>query len=167
MNIQLRNLVFVSILVFLGITANAQSRNIPLLVTVGPTTTFLDNGLGLHFGLNPSYVLFPRFSLEGQVSYLHTSIGSSFLSGERGSINAFSTMAGGRLYLNNDSEKIRYYINILVGWNYFREKIDGVKKDGEYGFGYGGGAYVELNRLVLGLSSESPQNLVLKLGYSF
>lgn len=150
-----------------GQMAYAQKSNFSTLPTIGVTTRILDNGLGYHIGINPSYLLSPKVSIEGQVSYLYTKITSSFLSGKERKSQSINTLAGGRLYLNSEKRINRFYLNLLIGLNYNKEEFNNVKQSGEFGVGLSGGGFLEFNKFVVGLSYDTPQNLVLKAGYVF
>ncbi len=158
-----KSLIFFAIISF-GVISNAQKSNFMTSSTIGVASPILDGGIGLHIGINPSYSLSNKFSLEGQVSYFHTKISSSFLSGNTGSVNSINTLAGGRLYLNSEERTNRFYLNLLVGGNYYKEKRNGFKKDGEINVGFSTGAFFELNKFLIGLSYDTPQNLILKIG---
>lgn len=147
--------------------AQAQDNRLSTLATVGVSTPILDNGVGFHVGLNPSIRLAPIVAVEGQISYLYTHIGSSFLSGNEGVVHAVNTLAGGRLYLNGPGKRHRFFLNLLLGATYAQEVENGVEKPGAWMLGFSGGGYVALRRLTLGLSYDTPQNLVLKGGYAF
>jgi hypothetical protein len=164
MNMPIKALLIV-VLLFSGSLANAQSNNFSTLTTIGISTPIVDNGNGYHLGINPSYLLSNNFSLEGQLSYLYTKISGSFLSGNEGKSNAVNALVGGRLYLTSAAKPTRLYFNLLVGINYNKEEINSIKGDGMINAGFSAGAFVELKKLVLGLSFDTPQNLVLKVGY--
>jgi len=144
--------------------ANGQRQSLRTLVNVGLSTPFLDKGIGLHLGLNPSIPLFPFLSVEGQVSYLYTQTTSSFISGKKGQSHSLNFLAGGRLYLHRKERKNRLYMNGLIGGNYLKEKLDGQRYIEEFNTGISLGAFYEMKRIVIGLSLESPQNLIMKAG---
>ncbi len=135
-------------------------------MTFGLTIPLEDNGIGFHIGVNPSYRIAPFFSVEGQISYLYTKISLSF-SGREGVNNAMNILAGGRVYVIPESRRTRVYLNLLAGGNWSKDSVTGVETYGEFGFGFSGGGYVEINRFLAGLSYDTPQNLVLKVGYIF
>ncbi len=146
---------------------NAQDSKFSILPTIGFTAPILDSGIGLHFGLNPHFKLTGGLSAEGQISYIHTRISSSFLSGKSGSINAVNILAGGRYYLTSDTKKTRFFVNLLAGLNYTKENVNGIDFDPEYNFGFSAGVFMELDNIALGVATETPEFLVFKLGYSF
>ncbi|MEM6343901.1 MAG: outer membrane beta-barrel protein [Bacteroidota bacterium] len=157
-----------SILLYLclgfALGTQAQNRDLSLTLSLGIGTPLLDNGPSFHLGLNPTYKLAPIFSLEGQISYIRTQINGSFLSGRTGNSNTLNLLAGGRLYLLSEGRNVRPYLNLLVGTVYEQEQLDGTESS-QWGFGYSAGAYVEFNSLVVGLSLDAPQYLLLKVGY--
>jgi len=157
--------LLIVVLLFLGSWVNAQSNNFSSLVTIGVSTPILDNGIGYHVGINPSYLLSNNFSIEGQLSYLNTQVSSSFLSGNDEKSNAVNALVGGRLYLTSAANPNRFYLNLLVGINYNREEVNSVTQEGMINPGFSAGAFVELKRLVIGLSVDTPQNLGIKVGY--
>jgi hypothetical protein len=136
-------------------------------ISTGITTPILDNGIGFHLGVNPTYNLNEYFALEGQASYLFTRIEDSFLTGEKATVNALNLLAGPRLYILGPDRKVRPFINLLVGGNYQSEQRPSATSSSEFTLGFSGGGYVLINQLVLGLSYDTPQNIVLKVGYRF
>ncbi|MFK7933937.1 MAG: hypothetical protein AB8G22_10540 [Saprospiraceae bacterium] len=167
MKIAFKRFFVILILLSVGKLLPAQDTNFSTSTTVGITTPILDNGSGFHIGVNPAYSVSPRFSLEGQVSYLYTKINGSFISGNQGKSNAVNTLVGGRLYLSSEERPNRLYINLLVGGNYNNEEIDGRANGGEFSGGFSVGGYVAFRKILLGLSYDTPQNLILKVGYVF
>ncbi len=150
-----------------GLLTNAQKGNLSGSPIIGVSKPIFDSGLGFHIGVNPSYSLSSNFSLEGQLSYSYTEITSSFLSGKTGQSNSTNILMGGRLYLNSEERPNRFYLNLLVGGNYIKEEGNGVKYDGEINMGISSGGFFELGKFLIGLSYETPQNLILKIGYVF
>lgn len=145
------------VLLCVNFTIQAQSR-FSILPTVGIATPILDNGLGFQLGVNPSLAIRPNFYAEGQLSYTYINT-TAFISGEAGSSSSFYALIGGRFYLTPETKKIRPYINGLVGG------FSSNDSDGNLGFSVGG--FIEMRRTVIGISFESTQNLVLKLGRVF
>ncbi|MCI4671590.1 MAG: hypothetical protein MRZ79_25835 [Bacteroidia bacterium] len=164
---QLKKLILLIGLLSLGLCAQAQDKKFSTAATMGITTPFLDNGIGLHLGLNPAYRLTARLTAEGQLSYLYTDVNSSFLSGDETTGNAVNALAGGRLYLNKEKKKNRFYLNCLLGLNYNKEEANGVSRAGEFSPGLSTGAYAQLNKILIGLSYDTPQNFVLRFGWIF
>jgi len=145
----------------------AQDNKLTTLTTIGITSPILDNGIGLYLGVNPNFQITERLTAECQISYSFTKIGSSFLKGDKGFFNSVNTLAGGRLYINREDAKARFYFNLLIGLNYLKEKENNINKEGEFNIGYSGGIFMDISKVTVGLSYDTPQNLILKLGYSF
>jgi hypothetical protein len=55
----------------------------------------------------------------------------------------------------------------LGGLNYFNENIDNRADRDQYDVGASVGGFVELKKVLIGLSLEAQASYVLKLGYSF
>lgn len=151
-------------LLFLSLcsTTIAQKRNFSISPTVGLNTPILDNGSGLHFGLNPAYAVSSRFTIESQISYAYANIDGTFLSGESDFQENFNALIGGRLYVRSDEKKVRPYFNLLVGGTINRRS-----DYEEYLFGVSTGFFVDIRRFLVGLSFETPGNVILKVGYVF
>jgi hypothetical protein len=164
---KMKNLLLFLIMVGFVNYAKAQDQKFSALATIGVSSPILDNGIGFHLGLNPCLRLTERISAEGQISYIYSKIGSSFLKGEQGYFNSINTLAGGRLYFNSGEKKNRFFFNLLVGLNYKKEEENNIEKDGEANLGFSSGVFMDLSRITLGLTYDTPQNLILKLGYSF
>lgn len=163
----MKKLLIFLIMVGFVIHTKAQDRKFSTLTTIGITAPILDNGIGFHLGLNPYLRITERLSAEGQISYIYTKTSSSFLSGNTGSINSINTLVGGRFYLNSEDKKTRFFFNLLAGLNYRKEEENDIAKDAELNLGFSGGLFMDLSKITLGLTYDTPQNLVLKLGYSF
>lgn len=163
----MRYLIFLFTILFFANHTKAQDSKFSVSPTIGVNVPLLDGGFGFHLGVNPHVKLTQHLSAEAQVSYLYTSISSSFLSGYSGSINALNTLTGLRLYINPETRKTRFFLNLLAGMNYTKEKLNGIEYEGEFNFGFSTGLFVEYNRMIFGISSETPENLVLKTGFSF
>ena len=164
MKSQILKSLFLFAILSYGLIVTAQEDRFSTSATIGVTSPILDSGIGFHIGMNPSYSLSSLFSLEGQVSYLYTKTSSSFLSGNKKLSNSINTLAGGRLYLNSEERTNRFYVNLLFGVNYNKEGLNGIKRDGEINAGFSSGAFFELNKFLIGLSYDTPQNLILKVG---
>lgn len=167
MHLNLKKYFFTLMMLSLGLVINAQKSNYSTLLTTGVTTGVLDSGLGFHLGINPSYAVTSNLSIEGQVSYLYLKTNSSFIAGNTISSNAVNALAGARLYLNSAESTKRFYINLLLGANYNQEESNSVERDGEFDTGLSAGAFLELNKFVIGISYDTPQNAVFKLGLRF
>ncbi|RMG72612.1 MAG: hypothetical protein D6722_05155 [Bacteroidetes bacterium] len=144
----------------------AQDRAFSTTLQAGLANPLLDNGIGFHVGVNPTYALEPVFSLEGQLSYAYTRVNSSFISGDQGHAHALNALAGGRLYIAPAHSQLRPYLSLLLGVYRGQETINGVQETATWGLGFSGGAYFQWRRMVAGLSFDTPQNIILKVGYT-
>jgi len=154
-------------LISLGLISNAQKSSLSVSPIIGLTMPILESGIGFHIGINPAFSLSPRLSVEGQISYSYTNISSSFLSGNQGSDNSILSLIGGRLYLNSEEKTVRFYLSYLLGGMYRIEEINGIKNEGEFGIGFSGGFFLEWNKFLAGISGDTSDNIVLKIGYVF
>lgn len=162
---RIKNSCLTCLLSVLGFAASAQSSDFSITPNIGLTSPVLDEGVGFHIGVNPSYYLTSWLSLEGQVSYSYTSIRSTFINGNSGEAFSVNTLAGGRVYLLPSHMLTRLYANLLLGVNYFNEEVNEVPQEAELGLGASVGLYVETTKFVFGVSYDTPENLVLKVGY--
>jgi len=167
MKYAIKKYILIFVLLLFTFSIKAQKNNFSSSANIGISTPILDNGIGFHIGLNPAYALHSHFSVEGQISYAYTKISGSFLSGNEGNISSINALAGGRLYFNAEEKTTRFYLNFLLGGNYNVEAIDNIDKGGEFGMGFSGGVFCEWNNLLVGAAYETPQNVVLKIGYIF
>lgn len=154
-------------LALVGTIANAQNNDFSNTLTVGVSTPILDNGVGFHVGYNPSLSVHEYFAVEGQLSYLYTRVTGSFLSGDTGKIHSVNALVGPRVYFTPQDAKVRPYISALVGGLYNNEIMDRIDSAPEFGLGFSGGAYVNVNQFTFGLSYDAPGNVILKAGYTF
>jgi len=157
-------------LALVGTVSNAQTNDFSNTVVVGVGTPMLDNGIGFHVGYNPSFSVHEYFAVEGQLSYFYTNLTGSFISGNTGTVQSVNLLTGGRLYFTSEDKNVRPYINLLIGGMYnreFMERIGGSNTTSEFGLGGSAGAYVNISRFVIGLSLDTPQNFILKVGYTF
>ncbi len=111
--------------------------------------------------------MFFHLSVEGQLSYIHTDISGAFISGGEEKVNAGNALVGGRLYFTAREKKLRPYLNLLLGGNYTQENQDGGETTANFGPGFSVGGFLEMQKLLIGLSIDSPQNIVLKAGFIF
>lgn len=137
--------------------SSASSR---WMATAGLGMPILDNGLGLHLGLNFHENVGDRLALEGQAAYQYVSVNSGFLSGEGGQDHAAGAFVGGRLYFNDADQAHRWYLNALIGATYYAADTS----TPEWITGATMGIYRAGPRWVFGLAAESPQLLMVKCG---
>lgn len=150
-------------LLFLSLcsTTIAQKRNFSISPTIGLNSPILDNGSGFHLGLNPAYAVSSRFTIESQISFAYAKT-RQFLSGESDVQEDFNALIGGRLYVRSDEKKVRPYFNLLLGGT-----LNRMSDNQEYIFGISTGFFVDIRRFLIGLSFETPGNVILKIGYVF
>ncbi len=159
--------IIIILILLTGSDLNAQNNSFAFSPNTGVSTPLLEEGIGFHIGLNPTYSLTQHLALEGQVSYVHTNIKSAFISGRSGSANSFNLLAGARFYLNSEDKKVRPYINLLLGGMYNDEEKEGLNLEPEFGIGLSAGTFVEINKLIAGISYDTPGNIIFKVGYRF
>lgn len=164
---KIKNVLIVLIMIGVVSHLSAQEKKISILPTIGVSKQLLNEGTAYHLGVNPSYRFSEKFSGEAQISYLYFQNDGSFLSGNTGFENMVNALIGGRFYLNAEDKKTRFFLNVLAGINYTKEELNsGVENDGEFNVGYSVGSFIDFNKIVIGLTFDAPQNIVLKLGYS-
>ncbi len=150
-----------------GSSVMAQKGSFSTNATIGITSPILDNGIGFHLGVNPSYALFSHLSIEGQVSYIHTDINGYFISGGEGTLDAGNALVGGRLYLTHPDNQVRPYINLLFGGNFTQEKRVAGETTAMFLPGFSAGGFLEIHKFLVGVTFDSPKNIILKAGYIF
>jgi len=140
----------------------AQKGSFSISPTIGLNVPILDNGSGFHFGVNPAYAVSAWFAIEGQLSFAHVNINGSFISGKVGSQSNFNALVGGRFYILSEKKKVRPYFNLLLGGMHNSE-FDYE----EFTFGLSTGLFFDINQFLVGVSFETPGNIILKGGYAF
>ena len=160
----LSNIALILSLLSISMQVKAQNDAFSTQATVGVTSPLLDNGIGFHLGINPAYALSDFVAIEGQLSYIYSRVTGSFLSGRTGNQHAVNLLAGGRVYLISSEKRTHLYVNALLGGNYFQENMTGLSEQQELNLGFSVGAFVGINRLLIGLSFDTPQYVVLKVG---
>lgn len=168
MNFSKKGIVVIVFLALVGTIAKAQNNDFSSTITLGIGAPILDGGIGGHIGFNPAYSVSEYFAVEGQLSYAYMRINSSFISGKTGKVQSANILTGGRVYFTGEDKKVRPYANLLIGGMYNHEVQDSSGfKTTEFGFGLSAGAFVNINQFILGLSLDTPQNIIFKLGYTF
>ena len=162
MNLNIKLLLLSSFFLSMHITSIAQKRNFSISPTIGLNIPILDNGVGFHIGLNPAYSISNRFAIEGQVSFAYVKINGAFISGEQNTQSNFNALLGARFYILSKEKKARPYLNLLIGGMQNQES-DYM----EFTVGASTGVFVDINRFLVGLSFETPGNVILKVGYTF
>lgn len=156
----LKKIVVVAILSFTVFSAFAQDSKFSTNINAGVSGVFiLDSGYGFQFGVNSAYNVIERFAIEGALSYQRVNIISGFLSGEVSQENYFNALVGGRVYLNKADKRTRFYANALVGAAF--NETEGTLPSISLGL------YAVRNNFLIGIATETPQNLALKIGYNF
>lgn len=144
------------------LTIIAQKGDFSFTPTIGLNIPILDNGIGFHIGINPAYSFSSFVAVEAQVSLGHIKGVGAFLTGESSSQTSFNVLVGPRFYLLSEEKKARPYLNLLVGGMQNSES-DYI----EYTVGASVGGFVEINNFLLGVSAETPGNIIVKTGYVF
>lgn len=165
---KIRSFILLSCLILLSnMELKAQKGDFLIMPSIGLTTPILDDGLGVHLGVNPYYSINNWLSIEGQISYSYVN-GSAFISGKSEAYHTINTLAGGRFYVIPIEKPVRIYANTLLGFSYFSEVSSDNVADNYSDLGFSLGAFAEFQRkFTFGLSFESTQNWVLKVGYNF
>lgn len=157
----MKNIKLFLLLLLAVVGMRKMQAQVKVAATVGAAIPTLDNGVGIHLGLNPSVKMTNYFSLEGQVSYIRFE-GTKFISGEELNTKSFNALAGGRLYILNKEKSFRPYINLMGGVNSLMEDTT------EVDFGFTAGVYGEFNeKFLVGVAVESYAFFVGKIGYQF
>ncbi|MEL6589725.1 MAG: hypothetical protein AAFP02_08060 [Bacteroidota bacterium] len=162
----MKNFFFGFCFILCAITS-LHGQNLRLTPNIGYGAPILDTGHALHLGVNPDWALGDFFALEGQVSYLYTSVEAAFLSGERNTEHAFNVLAGGRLYVRRPEKSFRPYINLLFGVAHWREfsPLNPVRMNTTVGAS--AGVFADIQNWVVGVSVDTPGKFVFKAGYRF
>jgi hypothetical protein len=151
-----------------GMSVSAQKRDFSAAINIGYALPTMDYGNGFYIGFNPCWSFTSHLAIEGQISYTHTKIKKTFLSGEHGTFNSFNILFGGRLYVLSEEKKVRPYINLLAGGVIYNEEISNGEQDNYTpAIGLSLGAFVKITRFQIGLSYDTPYYLNLKIGYIF
>ena len=154
-------------LLFLSYGSGAKAQGLSVTGVVGYGVPVLDEGGGIHLGINPFYNLGNLLAIEGQVSYARLKVSSSFLTGNQNIDNSFNLLVGPRLYFTSPAREVRPYINALFGFNRFvteRTNQDNVEDNV---LGVSLGVYASIRQFVVGLALETDGMFVLKGGYTF
>jgi len=173
MNFSKKAILAILFLALVGTTAKAQKNNFSHTVTLGGILPLLQHGSGFHVGYNPDFSLSPFFAVEGQLSYYCTKRITSgiFTPGYTYTLHSVNLLAGGRLYFTPEDKKVRPYVNLLIGG--FRNRqvrehsFEDTSESTELIFGVVTGAYVNIKRFTLGVSTNTPKSLIFKVGYNF
>lgn len=158
-------LLFLLLCLGLYMTLPAQRQSFAVTPQAGLVFPVLDEGIGIHIGLNPTARLLSWISAEGQFSYSNTRITREFLSGTPRTpkrIHTTQAMGGLRLYLNRERNKYRPFLNVMLGTGYIEETDLDPGFEGAASYGI----FVQGPHLMGGLSIETHGALLFKLGYT-
>ena len=136
-----------------------------LYATGGLAFPILDSGIGLSAGLSGNLPLYRHFHIDGQISMTGAQINGTFISGRSGSTTSINALVGLRLYFNH-RDKNKFFINYLLGGGYVNEELSGLDLKPEFDLAGCFGAFLEFNsKTVAGISFETPEFLILKVGF--
>ncbi len=168
MNTNSKILLLTGLFIFLCSFAKAQDKKMQVSTTVGYSLNYdafdgpsLRSSPGFHLGFNLYKRVPKRFKTDLQLSINLSGRGSS-----KGNVLSVNPLFGGRYYITNPESSNNVFVNTLIGGSLVRETGDDFYEN-FLSVGYSVGCYANLNRLVLGLSIESYNNLIIKVGYKF
>jgi hypothetical protein len=148
--------------------AQSQDRKLEFSPTTGlvmayeePGSGFEELGYGVHFGVNIYSKRPKRLKTDLQISMNFTgkAIGT-------GSILSVNALYGGRFYLTRPEQRTKVFVNALAGGAFIGESGDDFTEN-RFDLGYSLGSFVLIKRMLLGVSAESYNNVILKIGYTF
>ena len=116
---------------------------------------------GFHLGLNMYKSNARRLGWDTQLAFN--------LTDDKNSSSTYFTptiMGGGRYYFTSDEKRIRVFTNFLAGFALELESGDDFTAT-EPDIGYSVGLFVQAKKWVYGVSVESPENLIFKVGITF
>lgn len=148
---------------------SVQSQELPIKanVNLGIGIPLLDNGVSYHVGVNPFYRIAPHVSIEGQLSFATARITRSFLSGNKKIEHTVNALVGPRLFITKEGNSFRPYLNFLTGLTYIKTRGDAKSTDAVDFPGFSFGVFANIKKILVGISLESPGNLLFKVGYIF
>ena len=158
-------LIFIFFFSF-GLSTEAQTKKHEFSYTIGLVVNHDELGSGYqtftyggHVGFNMYSKKVKQLKSELQVSLnLVGRDGSSFLS-----LNA---LYGGRYYFVDPAKTTTFFVNTLIGGLYLNESGDDFIEN-LIGFGYSIGFFMDKDRFLIGVSAESFNNFIFKIGYTF
>tara|TARA_Y100001954_G_scaffold231604_1_gene281320 strand:+ start:897 stop:1382 length:486 start_codon:yes stop_codon:yes gene_type:complete len=142
----------------------SQKSNLKLSASIGLSRTILDDGRGINLAFNSYKKINSKFYFEAQVSNIWTKINSSFLQGNQGNIYSSNFLAGLNYYIK--SKKPMVYFNFLTGLSYTNERINNSKNYEIVDLGVFTGIFLKLKKILIGFGLESPQNIVVRIGFN-
>lgn len=167
MNINMKKIALVMFLFCAAINLKAQKGKFSIGAMTGVATGILDNGWGVHLGANPHISINRHFAAEFQVSYTYFKTTGSFLSGDTGKSNTLNALSGVRFYFNSEEKKVRPYINLLIGAQYNKTQKDDISSvsSSSLEMGFSTGFFLDVNQFLVGVSFDTPEHILLKVGY--
>jgi len=156
------------ILTVFGATAlSAQDGKFKLTPNVGLATTILSGGAGVQVAINPSYQLYKSLHAEGQISYSNVQAGDTFFSANE-KVTAVNALVGLRVYLFGNAATTRLYTNLMIGiTSYQVTNFSTGRETNTQDAGASLGLYLERKKFVVGVSFDSPEHMVLRVGFVF
>ncbi len=116
---------------------------------------------GFHLGVNMYNRDARKFTSDAQFSLNYTF--DKFGSGRLFTLNA---LYGVRMYFTSPEKNTRIFMNLLAGFAFRNETGDDYVENLP-DIGYSGGVFMESGRYLIGVSVDSPVNVIFKLGYTF
>lgn len=162
MNFKIKYFLLGIFLIIGQLSLVAQDEEFYTSPTIGLNIPILDNGIGFHIGVNPTFPISSFISVESQLSFGYVKNSGTFLTGESSTQSNVNALLGGRLYLLSKERKVRPYLNLLLGGMYNSEA-----DFKEYAIGGSAGGFIEINKLLFGAAVETPGNFIFKTGYIF
>lgn len=147
--------------------SQAQEKKLGFTISMGHASklTFDPNSFeaanGFHLGINMYQRNAQRWTWDAQLSVNNTA--AKFTSSNLFTIN---TLYGARYYFNEPVSKTRFFLNLLGGVALRIDNGDDYTET-TLDVGYSAGFYAERKRFLFGVSVDSPENLIFKVGYSF
>jgi hypothetical protein len=150
-----------------GLTAYAQEKKTEFSVSTGFATRLttdpnsFEASNGFHLGVNLYKRKASKWTWDAQLSMNYTS--DKFTASGHITINA---LYGARYYFTKPESATRFFMSILGGLALRNESGDDFIST-YLDVGYSGGFFMETKQLLFGISVDSPQNVIFKVGYKF
>jgi len=161
------HLLFI-LFVSLSIATRAQDKKKEFSLTTGLVANHGELGApeeelayGAHLGFNLYSKKPKRLKSDLQLSMNFS--GESNTSSTLFSLNG---LYGGRYYILAPEKSTTAFVNALIGGSFVQESGDDFTEV-LLNIGYAVGGFVVINRWILGVSAESYNNFILKIGYTF
>lgn len=166
----IQRFIIVFCFLFASLSTQAQLRDVrlALLGGIGFEDISLTADKNLHLSVNPFVPIVDMFSLEGQVGFSQTSLGSVFRRSEPAFGRYLNAMVGPRVYFAGQRSVISPYFNFLIGGVHIREQNQNQEMETTWKFEYSLGFYYEFPKMLLGVTYDAQpmQNLfTVKVGY--